>query len=143
MLIGKRAFAGASAIEVLHAVLYDRPPALTGSPALAVADRVIRRAMEKQPQDRYASARAMSEELREAEMKEHSGVVPRSRAMTRLIVLPFRILRHHEASDFLAVGLPDAITSSCQCTRVSRKILGTRNRPADLAVEVHSFGPSC
>ncbi len=112
MLTGKRAFSGASAIEVLHAVLYDRPPALTGSPALAVADRVIRRAIEKQPRDRYASARAMSEELREAEIKEDNGVVPRSRAITRLIVLPFRILRHHEASDFLAVGLPDAITSS-------------------------------
>jgi serine/threonine protein kinase/tetratricopeptide (TPR) repeat protein len=111
-LTGKRAFSGTSAIEVLHAVLYDRPPALTGSPALAVADRVIRRAMEKQPQDRYASACAMSEELRETEMNEHNGVVPRSRAITRLIVLPFRILRHHEASDFLAVGLPDAITSS-------------------------------
>ena len=112
MLTGKRAFSGASAIEVLHAVLYDRPPALTGSPALVVADRVIRRATEKQPQDRYVSAGAMSEELREVETKEDDGVAPRSRATTRLIVLPFRILRRHEASDFLAVGLPDAITSS-------------------------------
>jgi len=110
MLTGKRVFSGASAIEVLHAVLHDHPPALTGS--CAVADRVIRRAMEKQPRDRYASAGAMSEELRNAGTEEDSGVVPRSRAITRLIVLPFRVLRHHEASDFLAVALPDAITSS-------------------------------
>jgi hypothetical protein len=27
-------------------------------------------------------------------------------------VLPFRLLRRHEASDFLAVSLPDAITNS-------------------------------
>jgi TolB-like protein len=33
-------------------------------------------------------------------------------APTRLIVLPFRLLRRHEASDFLAVSLPDAITNS-------------------------------
>lgn len=97
---------------MLHAVLYDCPPALTGSPALAVADRVVRRAIEKQPRDRYASARAMSEELCEAGIKEDDGAVPRSRAITRLMVLPFRMLRHHESSDFLAVGLPDAITSS-------------------------------
>lgn len=112
MLTGKRVFAGASFIEVLHAVLHDRPPALTGSPALVIADRVIRRALEKQPQDRYASARAMLEALREAELEEHTGVVPSCRGITRLIVLPFRILRHHEATDFLAVGLPDAISSS-------------------------------
>jgi serine/threonine protein kinase len=112
MLTGKRAFPGSSTIEVLHAVLYDRPPALTGSPALAVADRVVRRAMEKQARDRFASARAMLEELREAENQEDHGVAARTRAVARLIVLPFRILRHHETSDFLAVSLPDAITSS-------------------------------
>src|SRR5262249_47456491 len=48
MLTGKRAFSGTSVVDILHAVLYDHPPALTGSPALAVADRVIRRALEKQ-----------------------------------------------------------------------------------------------
>jgi TolB-like protein len=36
----------------------------------------------------------------------------RSHAVTRLMVLPFRVLRHNEASDFLAVALPDAVASS-------------------------------
>jgi TolB-like protein/tetratricopeptide (TPR) repeat protein len=112
MLTGKRVFCGVSVIEVLHAVLYDRPPMLVGSPALAIADRVIRRALEKQPQDRYVSARAMREALSDAELQKDDGVIPQCRAITRLIVLPFRILRHHEVSDFLAVALPDAITSS-------------------------------
>lgn len=112
MLTGKRVFSGASVIEVLHAVLYDRPPMLVGSPALVIVDRVIRRALEKQPEDRYASARAMLEALSDAEIQEADGVIPQCRAITRLIVLPFRILRHHEVSDFLAVALPDAITSS-------------------------------
>ena len=112
MLTGKRVFSGASVIEVLHAVLYDRPPMLVGSPALVIADRVIRRALEKQPRDRYSSAEAMLEALSDAELQEDAEVTPQCRAITRPIVLPFRILRHHEASDFLAVGLPDAITSS-------------------------------
>jgi serine/threonine protein kinase/tetratricopeptide (TPR) repeat protein len=112
MLTGNRAFSGTSLIDVLHAVLYDRPPALSGSPALAIVDRVIRRALEKQPGDRYSSAQEMLQALCEAEQLEDTGVTPRPRSITRLIVLPFRILRHHETSDFLAVSLPEAITSS-------------------------------
>src|SRR5260370_39850143 len=98
-------------MEVLYAGRYGRPPALAGSTARALADRVIRRALEKQPGDRYASAGSMLAALREVETQEDTGVVPHPRAITRLIVLPFRILRHHETSDFLAVSLPDAITS--------------------------------
>ena len=43
---------------------YEQPPALTGSPAVAAVDRVIRRALAKRPADRPASAEAMAEELR-------------------------------------------------------------------------------
>src|SRR5271166_1741559 len=57
MLTGNRAFSGTSLIDVLHAVLHDRPPALSGSPELAIVDRVIRRALEKQPRDRYPRLR--------------------------------------------------------------------------------------
>ncbi|HET9267087.1 MAG TPA: hypothetical protein VFO31_02945 [Vicinamibacterales bacterium] len=41
-----------------------------------------------------------------------SGVTPTARPMTRLIVLPFRILRSDPETDFLAFSLPDAITGS-------------------------------
>src|SRR5207245_10713078 len=37
---------------------------------------------------------------------------PCARIMTRLIVLPFRVLRPDPETDFLAFSLPDAITSS-------------------------------
>src|SRR5207302_696084 len=47
-----------------------------------------------------------------AELKQIGGADPRSRALTRLIVLPFRILRPNDACDFLSLSLPDAITSS-------------------------------
>ena len=64
MLAGRPAFAGRTVVEVLHATRYEQPPALTGSPAVAAVDRVIRRALAKRPADRPASADAMAEELR-------------------------------------------------------------------------------
>ncbi len=64
MLAGRPAFGGRNAVEILHATLYEQPPALTGSPAVAAVDRVIRRALAKRPAERPASAEAMAEELR-------------------------------------------------------------------------------
>ena len=44
--------------------VYEQPPALTGSPAVAAIDRVLRRALAKRPADRPASAEAMADDLR-------------------------------------------------------------------------------
>jgi eukaryotic-like serine/threonine-protein kinase len=112
MLAGRPAFSGRSLIEVLHATRYEQPPALTGSPAVAAVDRVIRRAMAKRPAERPASADAMAEELR-AIRGVHSGATSSlARALTRLVVLPFRVLRPDPETDFLAFSLPDAIATS-------------------------------
>src|SRR5215831_7122518 len=112
MLSGRRAFIGRSAMEVFHAIKYAQPPALSGSPAIAAVDRVIHRALAKEPRERYASADAMAKELRAALVLESSDVGTCARVMSRLIVLPFRILRNDPETDFLAFSLPDAITSS-------------------------------
>ena len=64
MLAGRPAFGGRNGRRGLHATLYEQPPALTGPPAVAAVDRVIRRALAKRPGDRPASAEAMAEELR-------------------------------------------------------------------------------
>ena len=61
---GARRSPAAPSLEVLHATRYEQPPALTGSPAVAAVDRVIRRALAKRPGERPASADAMAEELR-------------------------------------------------------------------------------
>ena len=112
MLTGKRPFLGESAVELFHAIVYEQPPALGGSPAVSAVDRVVRKSLEKQARDRYPTAHAMAQELRSALLLEDSGVPTRARSMTRLIVLPFRILRKDEETDFLAFSLPDAITCS-------------------------------
>ena len=112
MLSGRPAFGGASAVDALHAVLHEQPPALVGSLAIVDADRIIQRAMMKAPKDRYTSADEMAQDLRACLSRGDltGGVV--ARATTRLMVLPFRILRQDPATDFLAFSLPDAITVS-------------------------------
>src|SRR5688500_5494738 len=52
MLAGRPAFDGRNMVEILHATLYEQPPALTGSPAIAAADRVIRWSLAKRPAER-------------------------------------------------------------------------------------------
>jgi serine/threonine protein kinase/tetratricopeptide (TPR) repeat protein len=112
MLAGRPAFDGRNAVEILHATLYEQPPALTGSPAVAAADRVIRRALAKRPADRPGSADAMAEELRAVSGVSGNDTPALARALTRLVVLPFRILRPDPETDFLAFSLPDAIATS-------------------------------
>ena len=56
MLSGKVAFDGATMIDVLHAVLHEQPPALSGGGTVAGLDRVIHKALQKQAADRYDSA---------------------------------------------------------------------------------------
>ena len=112
MLAGRPAFAGRNAVEILHATLHEQPPALTGSPAVAAADRVIRRALAKRPAERPASAEAMAEELRATRGLSGESAPAMARTLTRIVVLPFRILRPDPETDFLAFSLPDAIATS-------------------------------
>src|SRR5262245_58929642 len=114
MLSGKVAFDGATMIDVLHAVLHEQPPALSGGGTVAALDRVIHKALQKQPADRYDSGRTMASAIREVIASRDSGElrVPATRTMTRFIALPFRVLRPDAETDFLAFSLPDAVTSS-------------------------------
>jgi TolB-like protein len=72
---------------------------------------VIHRALSKSAGDRYQTADAMAQDLRAALLATDTGTARTARPMTRLIVLPFRILRADPETDFLAFSLPDAITS--------------------------------
>ena len=111
MLAGRPAFIGNTTVAIVHATVHEQPPALTGSPAVAAVDRVIRRALAKRPTDRPASAKAMADELREVHTGQDDKAVL-THTLTRLVVLPFRMLRPDPDTDFLAFSLPDAITSS-------------------------------
>ena len=111
-LAGKPAFAGNSAVEIFHSVLYETPPALSGSQAISAVDRIVRRALDKDPANRFASADEMATELRAVTSLDDSSTRVETKALKRLIVLPFRVLRPDPETDFLAFSLPDAIAAS-------------------------------
>ena len=114
MLTGQPPFgAGARTLaQVFHAILTDQPPALGGAVSIAAIDRVIHRALQKEPAQRYDSASAMADDLRSVLLLADSGQLAQAHRLRRLIVLPFRVLRPDPETDFLAYSLADAITSS-------------------------------
>jgi len=112
MLAGRPAFAGSTSVDVLHATLHEAPAALGGSRTIESVNRIVQRLLAKSPDDRPASASAAAEELKACLTLGDVEAVPRARAMTWLIVLPFRVLRPDPETDFLGFSLPDAIASS-------------------------------
>jgi serine/threonine protein kinase/tetratricopeptide (TPR) repeat protein len=115
MLTGSPAFGGTDLVQVYHNIMSSHPPPLAGSAVTAAVDVVIHRALEKRPEDRYPSAEAMAQALRSAVTLVSSGTQQTQapvRATTRLIALPFRMLRPDPDLDFLSFSLPDAVVSS-------------------------------
>src|SRR5262249_26013658 len=90
----------------------DQPPALVGTPSIMAVDRLVRRALAKKRDERPASAEALARDLQSIPVGESHGFAVRPRVLTRLIVLPFRVLRPDPGVDFLGASLPDAITRS-------------------------------
>ncbi|HMF90746.1 MAG TPA: protein kinase [Candidatus Angelobacter sp.] len=112
MLTGQQAFSGDSFVEIAHSVLHGSPPALAGSPAIAVFSRIIHTALAREAPDRYQNAESMAAEIRGALAMEGIEARVKARPLRRLIVLPFRVLRPSEEIEFLAFSLPEAITVS-------------------------------
>ena len=111
MLAGHIPFEANSLPAVVAMILHTEPPVLGGSPGIAAADRVIHRALAKAPNGRYATAAAMADDLRTVLSSTEEERRP-ARPVTRLIVLPFRLLRPDADIDFLTFSLADAITRS-------------------------------
>ena len=59
MVAGLRAFHGESSVETMNAILKEDPPAIPGNVPPAI-ERVIRRCLEKAPDERFQSARDLS-----------------------------------------------------------------------------------
>ena len=112
MLTGRPAFSGSTLPAVYNAVLSEQPPPLVGEADVIAADRVIQRALAKRPGDRWQDVRAMAQAVRDALGLVDTGPTRQVRTVTRLIVLPFKVLRPDPEIDFLAWGLPEAISSS-------------------------------
>ena len=112
MLAGKLPFGGDSVFQIARAILQDEPPALGGSPGIVGLDRIIHRALRKRADERYQTAEMVAQDLRSTLLGTDTGEVSHVRPMTRLVVLPFRVLRPDPSVDFLAFSLADAISSA-------------------------------
>ena len=137
-----RRSAGRSAVEVFHAIMYEQPAVLTGGPAVAALDRVVHRALAKRP------ARPLSDGRGDgagSPLRAGAGRFRHRRAgahaVTRLIVLPFRVLRPDPETDFLAFSLADAVDerrsrdcSRSSCGRASRHRASRLTRPTLKAI---------
>jgi serine/threonine protein kinase/tetratricopeptide (TPR) repeat protein len=112
MLAGRPPFTGSGA-DVLFAALKENPPALQGPPAVIAVDRVIRRAMRKEPGERYATAAQMAADLEAVSLAGPQGgaTVP-VRALTRVIVPPLRIAKTDPDVAFLSFGLAEAVSGT-------------------------------
>ena len=121
MVTGRLPFAGDSVAAVIFAIFYREPEPLTAlrSGVPVEMDRIVAKALAKAPTERYQHAADMLVDLRSLRKllePRSQEVTPRAAsqtpAVTRLIVLPFRVLRKDEETAFLAYSLPDAISSS-------------------------------
>jgi serine/threonine-protein kinase len=112
MVAGRPPFAGTSIFEVARAILHDEPPALGGTSGIVAIDRIIHRALRKALEARYQSAGDFAQDLRAALLVTDSAEAAAVRPMTRLVVLPFRVLRPDPSIDFLAFSLADAVSSA-------------------------------
>src|SRR5438067_8948575 len=79
MASGKRAFQGASAIDTLHQVIHADPAPLREVAPAAPAElqRIVKKALAKDPDARYQSAREMATDLRELIREEPQSHRPR------------------------------------------------------------------
>jgi len=117
MVAGAPPFANQNPMQLFHALVYENAPNLAGSAAISAVNRVIHRAMAKKPVDRYQSADAMAQDLRETTLISDAAAPVVAHKVTRLIVLPFRMLRADAEIDFLAHAMPEAITTSLAAIR--------------------------
>jgi non-specific serine/threonine protein kinase len=112
MLTGRSPFRGENVWDISHAILHERPAVLAGGAAMAAIDAVIRRCLEKRPEDRYPEPAPIARELRAAMALGDTAETPVVRPVTRLMVLPFRLLRADSEIDFLSFSLADALVVS-------------------------------
>jgi len=97
---------------VLSATLHEQPPALAGDAAVVALDRVLRRALAKRPADRPPTAAEMVAEMEQIAAGGTPAATSVARPLTRLVVLPFRLLRPDPEIDFLSFALADAVSAS-------------------------------
>ncbi|HKC23966.1 MAG TPA: hypothetical protein VKF32_04445, partial [Thermoanaerobaculia bacterium] len=136
--MGRRAFRGGSAVETMSAILREDPlpsgGTFSASPAL---ERLLRRCLEKEPDQRFGSARDLAfalEALAGGSPKELEK--PSAERRRSVAVLPFRPLSRDPETAHLGLGLADATITELALfrslvARPTSAILKYEDRPVD------------
>jgi len=118
MLAGRPPFVGENVFDLAAAILNDHPPALQGPPAVIAVDRVIRRAMAKDPSARFPIADAMASELRNVVLGDSgANAIVAVGTLLRVVVPPLRLPGEDADAQFLSYGLAEAISGSLAALR--------------------------
>ncbi|HEX5217324.1 MAG TPA: protein kinase [Vicinamibacterales bacterium] len=112
MLAGCPAFGGKTLPEIIHAVGYLEPAPLPAFAGAAAIDRVLRRALAKDPAQRTDRVETLASQLREAARTTDTQASIAPDHQTRFVALPLRVLRPDPETDFLAFSVPDAVSSA-------------------------------
>jgi len=111
MLSGRRAFAGGSAVETLHAILKEEPPRL-GDTALSIPGSLaetVSRCLDKRPEARFASALDLVLALRGVSARPADDGAQAAQHDKSLLVLPFTDLSPGGDSAYFSDGLTEEI----------------------------------
>ena len=112
MATGAPTFAGRNAMEVYHAVMHESPATLTGGPAVDALDRVVQRALSRDPAERYPTASDMAEDLATVVPLVEGQERPQARTMLRVLVVPFDQPRSDEMTQLCALGITDTLLTA-------------------------------
>ncbi len=113
MISGGRAFAGQTAAEAMSSILRDTPGELgaSGAQVPAELDRPIFCCLEKNPEERFQSARDLAFHLK-AILNAPVGAAPSSRALDSIAVLPFSNASNDPDTEYLCDGVTESILNS-------------------------------
>jgi serine/threonine-protein kinase len=100
LLCGRRAFTGASTVEILGAVLRDEPAAIDAPPDVA---RIVHRCLRKQRQQRFVSVAELRAALEQVRL---AGVQP------SIAVLPFANMSRDPDDEYFSDGLAEEIINA-------------------------------
>jgi serine/threonine protein kinase/Tfp pilus assembly protein PilF len=130
MVSGRRPFHRASQAETIAAVLMQEPAALSESGASVPFDleRLVGGCLEKNPQNRFQSARAVVAAL--TTLKEHSGnldstssvAMPGDAAIDSIAVLPFWNASDNPELQYLTDGITESLINSLSQLRDIRVV---------------------
>jgi serine/threonine-protein kinase len=133
MLSGKRAFSGETGADVLSAILTRIPPSLNESVAglPAALSGIVDRCLEKNPQQRFQSARDLAFALRSlpatapSSSGEAMGVKSHGAERPSVAVLPFANLSADPEQEFFCDGMAEEIINALAQVRGLRVVART------------------